>query len=145
MSPMMYICLFRRFLKFWKKLLLQHVQNGGNFPPHLRLLDLRNLIHMICVRIFLFLFFFQILMHLPLNRLTFHLVGLVACWIKYHSYDIFCVCFLLFVTWYSCLFNVRYQNAVQWFELTLEHASSSVNEMWEPTLVNLGHALRKLK
>lgn len=39
----------------------------------------------------------------------------------------------------------RYQKAVQWFELTLEHTSSSLNEMWEPTLVNLGHALRKLK
>uniref|UniRef100_A0ACD5TVM6 Uncharacterized protein n=1 Tax=Avena sativa TaxID=4498 RepID=A0ACD5TVM6_AVESA len=43
-------------------------------------------------------------------------------------------------------YNMKeYQNAVQWFELTLEHTSSSVNEMWEPTLVNLGHALRKLK
>ncbi|GJN30817.1 hypothetical protein PR202_gb19154 [Eleusine coracana subsp. coracana] len=38
-----------------------------------------------------------------------------------------------------------YQKAVQWFELTLDHTSSSLNEMWEPTLVNLGHALRKLK
>ncbi|PNT77785.1 hypothetical protein BRADI_1g68757v3 [Brachypodium distachyon] len=43
-------------------------------------------------------------------------------------------------------YNMKeYQNAVQWFELTLDHTSSSLNEMWEPTLVNLGHALRKLK
>jgi tetratricopeptide (TPR) repeat protein len=43
-------------------------------------------------------------------------------------------------------YNMKeYQKAVQWFELTLEHTSSSLNEMWEPTLVNLGHALRKLK
>ncbi|GJN08530.1 hypothetical protein PR202_ga26464 [Eleusine coracana subsp. coracana] len=41
--------------------------------------------------------------------------------------------------------NKEYQKAVQWFELTLDHTSSSLNEMWEPTLVNLGHALRKLK
>ncbi|XP_062213504.1 anaphase-promoting complex subunit 6-like isoform X3 [Phragmites australis] len=39
----------------------------------------------------------------------------------------------------------EYQKAVQWFELTLDHTSSALNEMWEPTLVNLGHALRKLK
>ncbi|KAE8789356.1 anaphase-promoting complex subunit 6 [Hordeum vulgare] len=43
-------------------------------------------------------------------------------------------------------YNMKeYQNAVQWFELTLTHTSSSSNEMWEPTMVNLGHALRKLK
>nr|AGT15904.1 hypothetical protein SHCRBa_121_B20_R_310 [Saccharum hybrid cultivar R570] len=39
----------------------------------------------------------------------------------------------------------EYRKAVQLFELTLDHTSSSLNEMWEPTLVNLGHALRKLK
>uniref|UniRef100_A0A0E0NS52 Uncharacterized protein n=1 Tax=Oryza rufipogon TaxID=4529 RepID=A0A0E0NS52_ORYRU len=32
-------------------------------------------------------------------------------------------------------YNMKeYQKAVQWFELTLEHTSSSLNEMWEPTL-----------
>ncbi|URE47480.1 Tetratricopeptide repeat [Musa troglodytarum] len=39
----------------------------------------------------------------------------------------------------------RYQKAVQWFEMTLDCVSSSLSEMWEPTLVNLAHALRKLK
>ncbi|CAN6301624.1 unnamed protein product [Urochloa humidicola] len=43
-------------------------------------------------------------------------------------------------------YNMKeYQKAVQLFELTLGHTSSTLNEMWEPTLVNLGHALRKLK
>jgi len=43
-------------------------------------------------------------------------------------------------------YNMKeYRKAVQLFELTLKHTSSSLNEMWEPTLVNLGHALRKLK
>jgi len=43
-------------------------------------------------------------------------------------------------------YNMKeYRKAVQLFELTLDHTSSSLNEMWEPTLVNLGHALRKLK
>ncbi|RLN19744.1 anaphase-promoting complex subunit 6 [Panicum miliaceum] len=43
-------------------------------------------------------------------------------------------------------YNMKeFRKAVQLFELTLDHTSSSLNEMWEPTLVNLGHALRKLK
>jgi anaphase-promoting complex subunit 6 len=46
---------------------------------------------------------------------------------------------------YSFIKKCKYQKAVQWFELTLDHTSSSLNEMWEPALVNLGHALRKLK
>lgn len=29
--------------------------------------------------------------------------------------------------------------------MTLDCVSSSLSEMWEPTLVNLAHALRKLK
>jgi hypothetical protein len=52
----------------------------------------------------------------------------------------------IFIDFFIPLFKkCRYQKAVQWFELTLDHTSSSLNEMWEPTLVNLGHALRKLK
>lgn len=39
----------------------------------------------------------------------------------------------------------EYKRAVWWFEKTLLHIASSLSEMWEPTLVNLGHALRKLK
>ncbi|KAG6478699.1 hypothetical protein ZIOFF_062143 [Zingiber officinale] len=39
----------------------------------------------------------------------------------------------------------EYQKAVQWFEMTLDCVPSSLSEMWEPTLVNLAHALRKLK
>nr|CAD1837361.1 unnamed protein product [Ananas comosus var. bracteatus] len=31
------------------------------------------------------------------------------------------------------------------FEVTLDYIATSLSEMWEPTLVNLGHALRKLK
>ncbi|PKA62775.1 Anaphase-promoting complex subunit 6 [Apostasia shenzhenica] len=38
-----------------------------------------------------------------------------------------------------------YRKAVQWFEMTLANAASSMSEMWEPTLVNLAHAQRKLK
>lgn len=39
-----------------------------------------------------------------------------------------------------------YQKAIQWFEKTLSHvAASSLNETWEPTLVNLAHSQRKLK
>ncbi|RWR89208.1 anaphase-promoting complex subunit 6 [Cinnamomum micranthum f. kanehirae] len=38
-----------------------------------------------------------------------------------------------------------YQKAVRWFEKTLAHIPSSLSEMWEPTLVNLAHALRKLR
>ncbi|XP_047307026.1 anaphase-promoting complex subunit 6 isoform X2 [Impatiens glandulifera] len=39
----------------------------------------------------------------------------------------------------------EYRKSVRWFERTLEHAPSPLTEMWEPTLVNLAHALRKLK
>ncbi|KAG9447859.1 hypothetical protein H6P81_013987 [Aristolochia fimbriata] len=39
----------------------------------------------------------------------------------------------------------EYQDAVRWFEKTLALLPSSLNEIWEPTLVNLAHALRKLK
>lgn len=39
----------------------------------------------------------------------------------------------------------EYKKAVWWFEKTLAHVPSSLSEMWEPTLVNLAHALRKLK
>ncbi|KAF6160032.1 hypothetical protein GIB67_033116 [Kingdonia uniflora] len=37
------------------------------------------------------------------------------------------------------------KKAVCWFEKTLAHVPSSFGEMWEPTVVNLAHALRKLK
>ncbi|XP_077227444.1 anaphase promoting complex 6 isoform X2 [Tasmannia lanceolata] len=39
----------------------------------------------------------------------------------------------------------EYQKAVRWFEETLAHVPSPLCEMWEPTLVNMAHALRKLK
>ncbi|KAK2985477.1 hypothetical protein RJ640_004328 [Escallonia rubra] len=39
----------------------------------------------------------------------------------------------------------EYKKAVWWFENTLAHVPSSSSEMWEPTVVNLAHALRKLK
>ncbi|KAG1366329.1 hypothetical protein COCNU_13G001190 [Cocos nucifera] len=39
----------------------------------------------------------------------------------------------------------EYQKAVQWFEMTLDHVASSLSDIWEPTLVNLAHAQRKLK
>ncbi|KAL0311375.1 UNVERIFIED_CONTAM: Anaphase-promoting complex subunit [Sesamum angustifolium] len=39
----------------------------------------------------------------------------------------------------------EYKKAVWWFEKTLAHVPSSLSEMWEPTVVNLAHALRKLR
>lgn len=39
----------------------------------------------------------------------------------------------------------EYNKAVRWFEKTLAHISSSLSEMWEPTVVNLAHSYRKLK
>ncbi|KZV29705.1 anaphase-promoting complex subunit 6 [Dorcoceras hygrometricum] len=39
----------------------------------------------------------------------------------------------------------EYKKAVWWFEQTLSHVSSFLSELWEPTVVNLAHALRKLK
>ncbi|KAK9070581.1 hypothetical protein SSX86_010983 [Deinandra increscens subsp. villosa] len=43
-------------------------------------------------------------------------------------------------------YNMReYNKAVWWFEKTLVHIPSSLSEMWESTVVNLAHALRKLK
>ncbi|KAK2638745.1 hypothetical protein Ddye_026540 [Dipteronia dyeriana] len=39
----------------------------------------------------------------------------------------------------------EYNKAVWWFEKTLAHIPSSLSEMWEPTVVNLAHAYRKLK
>ncbi|KAJ0973296.1 hypothetical protein J5N97_021255 [Dioscorea zingiberensis] len=39
----------------------------------------------------------------------------------------------------------EYPKAVQWFKKTLAHSASSLNEIWEPTLVNQAHAQRKLK
>lgn len=49
---------------------------------------------------------------------------------------------------YSILFfqnAFRYKRAAWWFEKTLAHIPSSLSEMWEPTVVNLAHALRKLR
>ncbi|KAL5731925.1 Cell division cycle protein 16 [Ranunculus cassubicifolius] len=44
-------------------------------------------------------------------------------------------------------YNMKeYKKAVLWFEHTISLVpSSSLTEMWEPTVVNLAHALRKLK
>lgn len=39
----------------------------------------------------------------------------------------------------------EYNKAVWWFQKTLSHIPSSLSEMWEPTIVNLAHAYRKLK
>lgn len=50
----------------------------------------------------------------------------------------------LIVIFYSNFLS-RFQKAIQWFEKTLTHIASSLSEMWEPTLVNLAHAQRKLK
>ncbi|PKI52766.1 hypothetical protein CRG98_026841, partial [Punica granatum] len=38
-----------------------------------------------------------------------------------------------------------YDKAVCWFEKTLAHIPSALSEIWEPTVVNLGHVYRKLK
>ncbi|KAF7150561.1 hypothetical protein RHSIM_Rhsim02G0051500 [Rhododendron simsii] len=35
----------------------------------------------------------------------------------------------------------RYEKAVQWFEKTLAHIPSSLNEMWEPTVDNFTAAI----
>ncbi|XP_052171556.1 anaphase-promoting complex subunit 6-like [Diospyros lotus] len=40
---------------------------------------------------------------------------------------------------------IWYKKAVWWFEKTLALVPSSLSEMWESTVVNLVHALRKLK
>ncbi|GAB4849379.1 Cell division cycle protein 16 [Ancistrocladus abbreviatus] len=39
----------------------------------------------------------------------------------------------------------EYKKAAWWFERTLAHIPTSITETWEPTVVNLAHALRKLK
>lgn len=39
----------------------------------------------------------------------------------------------------------EYVTAVYWFKKTLAHIPSSLSVMWEPTVVNLAHALRKLR
>ncbi|KAK7405333.1 hypothetical protein VNO78_06564 [Psophocarpus tetragonolobus] len=39
----------------------------------------------------------------------------------------------------------EYNRAVLWFEKTLALVPTSLSEMWEPTVVNLAHAYRKLK
>ncbi|XP_009587121.1 anaphase-promoting complex subunit 6 [Nicotiana tabacum] len=39
----------------------------------------------------------------------------------------------------------EYKKAVRWFEKTLAHIPSSLSEMWESTVINLAHSLRKLK
>ncbi|KAF5478545.1 hypothetical protein F2P56_005095 [Juglans regia] len=39
----------------------------------------------------------------------------------------------------------EYNKAVWWFEKTLAHIPSPLSELWEPTVVNLAHAYRKLK
>lgn len=66
-------------------------------------------------------FFLQAKIICPSDPLVFNELGVVA----YHMKE--------------------YKKAVWWFEQTLSHVSSSLSEMWEPTLVNLAHALRKLK
>ncbi|KAE8124690.1 hypothetical protein FH972_019555 [Carpinus fangiana] len=43
-------------------------------------------------------------------------------------------------------YNMKeYNKAVWWFEKTLAHIPSPLSELWEPTVVNLAHAYRKLK
>ncbi|ESQ27246.1 hypothetical protein EUTSA_v10018370mg [Eutrema salsugineum] len=39
----------------------------------------------------------------------------------------------------------EYGKAVRWFEKTLAHIPSALTEIWEPTVVNLAHAYRKLR
>ncbi|PON98465.1 N-terminal acetyltransferase A, auxiliary subunit [Trema orientale] len=39
----------------------------------------------------------------------------------------------------------EYNKSVRWFEKTLAHIPSPLSEMWEPTVINLAHACRKLK
>ncbi|GMH25574.1 hypothetical protein Nepgr_027417 [Nepenthes gracilis] len=39
----------------------------------------------------------------------------------------------------------EYKKAAWWFEKTLAHVPTSITETWEPTIVNLAHALRKLE
>ncbi|XP_021857896.1 anaphase-promoting complex subunit 6 isoform X1 [Spinacia oleracea] len=39
----------------------------------------------------------------------------------------------------------EYKKAVRWFEKTLASIPTSMNATWEPTIVNLAHAYRKLK
>ncbi|KFK42244.1 hypothetical protein AALP_AA2G230100 [Arabis alpina] len=39
----------------------------------------------------------------------------------------------------------EYAKAVRWFEKTLAHIPSALTEIWEPTVVNLAHAYRKLR
>ncbi|OIW08211.1 hypothetical protein TanjilG_15172 [Lupinus angustifolius] len=39
----------------------------------------------------------------------------------------------------------EYKKAIWWFEKTLALIPTSLSEMWEPTVVNLAHAYRKLK
>uniref|UniRef100_A0A803LVT7 Anaphase-promoting complex subunit 6 n=1 Tax=Chenopodium quinoa TaxID=63459 RepID=A0A803LVT7_CHEQI len=39
----------------------------------------------------------------------------------------------------------EYKKAVRWFEKTLANIPASMNATWEPTIVNLAHAYRKLK
>ncbi|XP_073124577.1 anaphase-promoting complex subunit 6 [Henckelia pumila] len=66
-------------------------------------------------------FFLQAKIICPSDPLVFNELGVVA----YHMKE--------------------YKKAVWWFEQTLSHVSSSLSEVWEPTVVNLAHALRKLK
>ncbi|KAA8526750.1 hypothetical protein F0562_009021 [Nyssa sinensis] len=66
-------------------------------------------------------FFMQTKMICPSDPLVYNELGVVA----YHMKE--------------------YKRAVWWFEKTLAHIPSSLSEMWEPTVVNLAHALRKLK
>lgn len=53
------------------------------------------------------------------------------------------ICTMWFL--WTSLFSNRYTKAVWWFEKTLAQIPSPLGEMWEPTVVNLAHAYRKLK
>ncbi|VVA95791.1 unnamed protein product [Arabis nemorensis] len=50
-------------------------------------------------------------------------------------------------SFYAHLFimNSEYGKAVRWFKKTLAHIPSALTEIWEPTVVNLAHAYRKLR
>ena len=52
---------------------------------------------------------------------------------------------ILSVEIHDCDFWFRYDKAVWWFEKTLALIPASLSETWEPTVVNLAHAYRKLK
>ncbi|XP_065627398.1 anaphase-promoting complex subunit 6 isoform X3 [Quercus suber] len=83
-------------------------------------------------------FFMQAKTICPSDPLVYNELGVVAYHMKDKLHARKC-------HWSQSSLAKGYNKAALWFEKTLAHIPSPLSELWEPTVVNLAHAYRKLK